>query len=93
MTIIQGDANAKAIEIEMDAKKEAESMKIKARSDAYKQVTDLGFTPAEGLAEYILYTNLQNSDNVDLFYNIDRAFVSLKWDPDSAKFEDTQNIY
>ena len=62
----------------MDAKKYAENVKITARSDAYQKVIDIGFSPKDGLSEYILYTNLQNSDNVDVFFNIDSAFVSLK---------------
>lgn len=74
-----GKANADSTDIMAKADREATKTVIDATTSAYKQITtDLSFTPENNLHKFIYYTDLQQTKNVDMYFGINKALISLK---------------
>lgn len=78
ITEIRGNATAAAKSIRAQAQVNATRMVIKATSDAYKELdTKLGINPLSGLDEFIYYSDLQNAEDTDILFNINKAFIKM----------------
>ena len=72
-----GNAVAITKKIGANATAKAANMTIKATTEAYKKLADVGITPASGLDKFIYYSELQTAENPVFLYEVDRAIIKL----------------
>ena len=78
ITIIEGEAAAKANTIINLAEATIKDISINSQTEAYTNVATLtGFTAGDILMDYIYYTNFQNLNNATLLIGVNDAQVYL----------------